>query len=810
MTHPYEDNAGQHGGERPLPKDPAQRERVLAARAGMASYDEFQTVNKSVRRVDAMKLALGRGTFTDDVVPDGALHIKMLWSPHAHARVVRVDTSRAEALPGVHLVLHHGNTPRVSYTTAGQGFPEPSPYDNFMFPKKVRFVGDRVCAVAADDERIAAQALELIDVEYEVLPAVLDMEDAMKPGAPVIHDEDDATGIFDATKNLSSHLEAYVGEVAQGFADADVVVERTYEMPFQQHCPAENHVAITSIDEDNRLLVRVATQVPFHSRRTLARVLDIPVARIRVVKPRIGGGFGGKQEILMEDLPALVSLRTGRPARWAYTRQEQFFSARTRHPMRVTMKMGAKRDGTLTAIAMHALSNGGAYGAHGLTVASCVGGKPLPLYRAPHYEFLADIVYTNLPVAGAFRGYGAPQGFFPVERHMDLLADELGMDPLALRELNMIGEGDDDPLSVALGEGGEGFPRTIYSCGLPQAIAQGKEAIGWERRGTFNNGGPVKRGMGVALLMQASSIPGVDMAASFLKLNDDGSFNLLVGATDIGTGSDTVLSQIAAEVLDVPMSKVVIYSSDTDLTPFDTGAYASSTTFLSGGAVKKAAEDVRAQIVQAASEMLEVPATELTVRGGAVHAPGGRSVSYGEVCLSTFYQMNQRQIMGHASHMTLDSPPPFSAHFCEVEVDVETGGVRVLNYVAAIDCGVAINPKAAEGQTEGGAGMMMGYALSEEYRFDEAGRLVNGSLGGYKPFGALDMPRFKTILIPTYEPTGPFGAKSVSEIPSDGPGPAITSAIFDATGIFFDTIPVTPERMRAAWLARAADEGANQ
>ena len=761
----------------------------------MDEYDRFEVVHKSPRRVDAMKLAMGRGTFTDDQALPGTLHVKMLWSPHAHARIVSIDSSRAEAMPGVACVLHHGNVSRVPHTTAGQGFPEPSPYDTCCFDDRVRYVGDRVCAVAAETEAQAARALAAIEVVYEVLPAVFDPEEAIAEGAPLLHDEPDSSGIHDPSRNLAAHLHAEVGDVDAGLADADVVLERTYRVGYQQQCPIEPHVAVTWLDEDDRLVVRVATQVPFHSRRILAQVLEIPVSRIRVLKPRIGGGFGVKQEILVEDVPALVTLRTGRPARWFYTREEELVSARTRHPQVLYMRAGANRDGTLVAMDMRLVANTGAYGAHALTVQSCTGGKALPLYRAPHYYFDAAVAYTNLPNAGAFRGYGGPQGFFATEILMDELAEELGMDPIAFRRKNVLRPGDENPLAVALGEGRDGFPQIIRSCGMDECITQGMEAIGWERRGTFDNSGPIKRGLGAVCLMHGSGIPGVDMASAFLKLNDDGSFNLLVGATDIGTGSDTILSQIAAEALHLPLDKIVIYSSDTDVTPFDTGAYASSTTYISGMSVKKAAEGAVRQLVAAAAQMWEVPVDGLVPRQGAIHRPDGESLTYAQICRSTFYNEHQHQIMDHASHLSYECPPPFSAHFCEVEVDTETGAVRIVKYVAAVDCGVPIHPASCEGQTEGGACISMGWALSEEFLFDEGGAMQNASFDGYKMFGALDMPDFQTILVPTYEPTGPYGAKSVSEIPTDGPAPVIANAIYDAIGIRFREIPITPERV---------------
>ena len=765
----------------------------------MSEYDRFQVINRSPRRVDANKLALGKGTFTDDVKLPGTLHIKMLWSPHAHARIVAIDCTEAENMPGVACVLHTFNTPRIPHTTAGQGFPEPSPYDTYMFPRKVRHVGDRVCAVAADSDVQAARALARVKVTYDVLPAVFDQESALLPGAPVIHDEGESTGIADASRNLACELHAEVGDIEAGLASADVVLERRYEVGYAQQAPIEPHVALTWIDEDERLNVRVATQVPFHSRRILAQVLEIPVSQIRVTKPRIGGGFGVKQEILVEDVPALVSLRTRRPARFCYTRSEELVSARTRHPQILYMRMGANRDGTIVATDMRVVTNTGAYGAHALTVTSCTGGKALPLYRAQHYRFAAEIAYTNLPVGGAFRGYGGPQGFFAVEILMDEMAEALALDPVAFRRKNMLRPGDENPLAVALGEGREGFPQTVRSCGLAECIDQGAEAIGWERRHDYDNSGPIKRAMAMVALMHGSGIPGIDMAAAFLKLNDDGSFNLLVGATDIGTGSDTILSQIAAEELKVKLEDIVIYSSDTDLTPFDTGAYASSTTYISGMSVKKAATKALAQIIAAAAQMWGCEATGLWAEDKTVHHPDGRTLSYADICRSTLYDANQHQIMDHASHMSYECPPPFSAHFCEIEVDTETGSVKVLKYVAAVDCGVAINPTACEGQTEGGVSQGLGWALTEDYLFDANGAMQNTSFGDYKIFSSLDMPEFKSIIVPTYEPSGPFGAKSVSEIPIDGPAPLLSNAIYNATGLRFREIPITPEKIWRAW-----------
>jgi putative selenate reductase molybdopterin-binding subunit len=782
----------------------------------MKDYDGFAVVNKNEPRVDAMKLALGKGTYTDDLKLPDTLHLKLLWSPHAYARITSIDVTEAEAMPGVALILHKDNVTRIPYTTAGQGHPEPSPYDAYIFPEVVRFVGDRVACVAAETEIQAARAVAKIKVEYEVLEPLLDIRRALDEGAPQVHAEPEATGLpgYDKTRNIAAEMEVVYGDLDDAYAKSDIVLEHEYEVPYQAHCCLEPHCALTYFDEDNRLTVRVATQVPFHSRRILARILEFPLHRIRVIKPRIGGGFGGKQEILLEDLPALVTLRTDRPARLVLTRSEEMISSRTRHPQVLKWKTGVLKDGTLMAQSLDVLANTGAYGAHALTVQGCTAGKTLPLYKALAYRFDMKACYTNLPVGGAFRGYGGPQGFLAMECHMDEVADLLGMDPTEFRRKNILQAGDENPLATALGEGKEGHPQRIRSCEILQCIDRGKAEIDWDRRGSFKNDGPLKRGIGMTCLMHGSGIPGVDMASASIKLNDDGSFNLLVGATDIGTGSDTILSQIAAEALSVPLKKIVIYSSDTDLTPFDTGAYASSTTYISGMSVKKACDGVVKQLKRAALEIWkhrEDPCpcgdgSQLLTKDEQVVRPDGKVLTYAEICLSTFYDHDQHQIQDHGSHMSFECPPPFSAHFCEVEVDTETGGVKLLKYVAAVDCGVPIHPENCEGQTEGGAMTMMGYALSEEFIFDGAGALQNDTFRDYKQFTAADMPEFKTLLCHSYEPSGPFGAKSVSEIPTDGPGPTIANAIANAIGIRFRTLPITPETIRAAWLEKQAAE----
>lgn len=761
---------------------------------------EFTIVGRSERKVDGIALVTGKPKFVTDIDLSNMLYVKILHSPYAHARITEINTSRAESLPGVMCVLSSKNTPSTRYTTAGQGYPEPSPYDTRMFDTKVRFVGDRVAAVAAETEEIALQALKEIEVHYEELPPVLSVDAATALETAIIHDEKDASGIFDPARNISAKIDINVGDVTQGFAESDFIVETTCETQYAQHTPIEPHVVLSYLDEDGRLVLRTSTQVPFHVRRIVSYVLGIPLHRIRVIKPRIGGSFGVKQEVLLEDLAGLVTLRTDRPALIELTRQEEFVSTRTRHPMRIRVKLGAKRNGVLHAIEMEALSNTGAYGSHSLTVLSNVGSKTLPLYnKAKNVRFSGKAVYTNLPVAGAYRGYGATQGYYSLEVAMDELAGKLGLDPIELRRRNHIRCGESSPIFEEIGEGREGVAQTINSCELERCLEIGAKRIGWaKKRGSRTRNGSWVHGLGMSIHMQGSGIAQVDMGAATIKMNEDGSFNLLVGATDLGTGSDTILGQIAAEVLGVPLSKVIVYSSDTDFTPFDVGAYASSTTYVSGTAVKRAAEEVRGQIVEVAAAMLESDITSLAIKDEQVISIDGRSVTLAEACQRAMYQADQFQIGAMASCVQDQSPPPFMSSFAEVAVDTETGFVKIVDYVAVVDCGTVINPKMAQGQIEGALVNGIGYALSEVMLFSPTGRVQNATLFDYKILGALDIPPIDITLLDSYEPTGPMGAKSIAEIGINGPIPTIANAIYDAVGVRLTKTPFTPERVLSA------------
>ncbi|MBI4789053.1 MAG: molybdopterin-dependent oxidoreductase [Chloroflexi bacterium] len=783
------------------------------------SVPDTRVVGKPEKKVDAVKLVQGKPAFTDDIELRGMLYAKVLWSPAAPARIKQIDVTQARALEGVHAVLTYKDIPRVVYSTAGQSDPIPGPLDMFSLDHKVRFVGDRVAFVAAESEEIAQRAVELIEVEYEELPTILDPRDAMKPDAPRIHDEPEYVNFAesDPSKNIGANIEIEIGNVEEGFKQADRIFEDEYIVPKVQQVSIEPHVVVTYWDEDDRLVVRTSTQVPFHARRILAPVLGLPPKRIRVIKPRIGGGFGGKQEVLVEDVAAHLTIATGRPVHFEYTREEEFIAARSRHPMRVRVKTGVKNDGTMVANEMYALSDTGAYGCHALTVTGNTGQKCMGLYNAPNIKFHAHVVYTNTPPAGAFRGYGVPQGFFPLEVHMEKIARALDLDPLEFRLKNAVKAGDELPTSKAWSEGREPHPEIIETCGLAECVEQGARAIGWNgNKGSEGNwhvvpGKPhLRRGQGVACVMQGTAIPYLDMGGASIKINDDGSFNLLVGATDLGTGSDTVLAQLAAELLGCPVDDILVYSSDTDFTPFDKGAYASSTTYISGGAVVKAAEQVAEQIRAVACRMLNeanvpnqpnmpnapnITPQELVLRYQQVIAPDGRFVTLEQVALESLHHKDQRQIMAVASYVSPKSPPPFAAQYAQVLVDTETGQITVEKLVMAVDSGVIVNPATASGQIEGGMTQALGYAVCEEMLYDNKGNTEIRELGKYRIFAADEMPELQTIFVETFEPSHPFGLKAVAEIPMDGVAPAVANAVYDAVGVWMHEIPMTPERV---------------
>ncbi len=791
---------------------------------------DLNVIGRAERRVDARALVSGAPVFAAEFEMPDMLYGRILHSPHAHANILNIDASKALALPGVHAVLTWRDVPRVRHSTAGQPYPEPSPYDAYLLDHRVRYVGDWVAFVAAETPELAEEALGLIDVTYEPLPAVFDPLEALKDGAPTLHEPDTHHPnygkhngeIYDASHNLAAHEELVRDNFDAAMAEAELVVEGEYRVQMVSHCALEPHVCTAYLDPYERLNVVSSTQVPYHTRRQLAEALALPLSKVRIIKPRVGGGFGSKQEMLLEPVAGALALATRHPVRVDYSRTEEFSAGRFRHPMIIRLRTGLKRDGTILAIDMHSIGNTGAYGTHGFTVVRSAGHKTLCLYRASAYRFRADVVYTNWPIAGAMRGYGAPQGFFALESHIDECAHALGMDPLAFRRQNHVQKGDYDPIDTEVIEGITIHHRQFNSCGLPDCVERGAAVIGW---GTplARVDGPIRQGRGMATAMQGSGVARFELGGASIKLNEDGSFNVMTGATDIGQGSDTVLGQIAAEALGVGLEKIIMHGTDTDISVFDYGSYASSTTYISGKGVEMAAREVRRQILDVAADMLTIPADQLDIHDGVIWTAGAGAratrgienagtgfpqapaavgaptrLTLAAIAIETLYGDHRQQIMGKGDFSTHDSPAPFYAQFAEVEVDTETGQVRVTRMVNALDLGRAINPTLASGQVEGAVAMALGYALSEEIKLDDKGRVRNPGFVDYKLFSTLDMPQMTTILVEDPEPSGPFGAKSAGEVPVNGAAPAIANAIFDAIGVRIRDLPITPEKILAA------------
>ena len=764
--------------------------------------NEYLHVGRPVTKIDALALAVGSERFTADFPLEKPLYGRILYSSEAHAEIESIDISDARKVAGVVDILYHDNVPPLLHTTAGQGFPEPSPYDTVLFDRRVRFVGDRVAMVAAETPEAAQEGVKRIRVHYRPLETLFEIEHARDDSAPRLHTGDEHAMIpvaYRPEENLAAEIIMEFGNLDKGFEEADFIEEHVYHTQYASHCAIEPHAVKAFFDERGRLVIISTTQVPFHVRRIVSRLIGAPVGSIRVIKPRLGGGFGGKQEVILEPLVALVAWRNRRSAEIVLSRKEVFVSSRTRHAMRIRLKTGVQKNGRISALEMDGLLNAGAYGTHALTVLSNVGSKTLPMFnKIENMSFIGRSVYTNLPIGGAYRGYGATQGYFAFNQQVDIIARRTGQDVLDYLKRWHIREGETSRVFEALGEGKEGVAQSIASCRLDECIDLGAEAIGWaEKRDKRRESGRDRvRGVGVAVSMQGSGIPMIDMASASMKMNEDGSFNLEVGATDIGTGSDTILAQIAAEVLCVPVGWIVVHSSDTDRTPFDTGAYASSTTYLSGGAVQECARKVATQIVEYAALLLEAKPSALKLEGAAVHDPvSGSKVSFAEICSSSLYSREQFQIQAAASKTSGVSPPPFIAQFAEVEVDRRTGRVEVKRFVSAVDCGQPINPVLVEGQVEGAALNGISFALCEEYVFNARGRMLNPHFWDYKIYTAADIPELKTIVVPSHEETGPFGAKSVGEVAINGPAPAIANGLFDATGVRMYELPMTQERV---------------
>ena len=763
---------------------------------------KLKVVNNKTHSLHGEALMMGRKAYTDDYAEHNCLVCKMLRSPHAFARIKNIDTSKAEALNGVKCVLTYKNVPHVAFSRAGQGDPAPSPMDKFILDEYVRFVGDEVACVAAVDERTAEEALKLIDVEYEVLKPVLDFEESYG-NETIIHPE---SGIkqafemgFDPKKNVAAAYDMEVGDVEKTLKDCDVVIEHTIKTQAQAHGMLEPHVSNSRLDEHNRLVIYTSTQTPYHIRRIMARTLGLPLNKLRIIKPRVGGGFGGKQQFHCEFFVGLVTLRTGLPARMQYTRQEVFASSYTRHPMKITMKIGASKDGRIKAIDCHALSDTGAYGEHALTVFMIVGSKVLPLYnKVESVRFGGKVVYTNKVPAGAYRGYGAIQGNYGLETAIDKLAEALHMDPIEIRLMNSMKEKETSPIFEIMGEGTKGTAMIMESCKLDYCIKRGAELIDWYKKYPVREVGNNKiRSVGMAIAMQGSGIPYMDMGAATIKLNDDGSYMLTVGATDIGQGSDTVMAQIVAEELMTSIDNITIYSSDTDLTPFDVGAYASSTTYVSGNAAWKTAIKMRERLIKEAAKVLEVHPYDVDFDGKEFKAKD-KSISLRDMAHRLTYSKDMQQISVTESYFGHVSPPPFMAAYAEVEFDKETCEYKVIDYVAVVDCGTTINPMLAKGQVEGGLIQGLGMATYEDVLYNANGKMMSDSLLYYHLPTTKEVNKLTVEFADSYEETGPFGAKSVGEIGIDTPPAVIANAVYNAFGVRITSLPITPEKIMKA------------
>jgi putative selenate reductase molybdopterin-binding subunit len=727
---------------------------------------EGRTIGRAEPRRDGAKLATGRATFTDDVVLPGLLHARVLTSPHAHARIVRLDTEAARALPGVVAILIAGEP-------AAEGQPEP------LFGTHVRFVGDRVAVVAAEDADVARRACAAIDVEYELLPAVVDAEAALAASP-------DAAAV---------ELRADVGDVDQALAASDVVLTRTYRVPRVTQASLEPQVVVAWLDEDQRLVVRTSTHVPFEVRRALSRRLGLPVRRIRVLAPRDGGAYGGRLGLYGEELCAALALRTGRPVRLARPREDELAGPRAGHAQVLTLRSGAK-DGALHALEMTVVQDASADDAWAEPALRAAAGV-LGLYRCPNVRFHGRAAATHLPPAGALRGNGTSQAVFALESHMDELAAALDVDAVELRERHHLREGDSAPIWARLA-GPDSRALAVTSCGLGDALRLAARAVDWKRPPRRAREGARRRALGMALAVQTAGPSGAETTSATLDMNEDGSFLLFVGTADMDAGGDTVLCQIAAEVLGVSPDAVVAHAADTDVVPFASGPTRSSALYVSGLAVHDAARAVQRLIAEQAARLLEVPADALTFEDGTVRARDGRRLGFEAIGRATLLGPDAAPISATASRTTEDAPPPFAAVFAEVEVDTGTGVVHVLKLVQAVDCGRVLHPAIAEARTVGGALQGLGYALSEAVRFDAEGRPITRSLADYRPLTALDTPEIVTLLVPGHEPSGPFGAKSIAEIGIHGVAPAVANAVARALGVRLYELPLTPERVLAA------------
>lgn len=759
-------------------------------------------VNKPVPKTDAMSLVTGKPVYTDDLAPSDCLIVKILRSPHANAWVEEIKTDAAKKIEGIACVLTYEDVSHKRFTLAGQTAPEISPWDRYIIDKHVRFVGDPVAIVAGETEEAVDKALKRIKVKYRVEEAVLDIHTA-KDNPILVHPEDDwympipAGG--DNKRNLCSSNVEEVGDVDAMLEKCAYTVDQVYHTKANQQTMMETFRTYCYMDHFQRLTVVSSTQIPFHIRRIVGNALNIPSSKVRVIKPRIGGGFGAKQSSVSEVFPALVTWVTGRPSKIVFSRKESMIASSPRHEMEVHIRMGADENGIVKAIDLYTLSNTGAYGEHGPTTVGLSGHKSIALYRHTEaYRFAYDVVYTNMQAAGAYRGYGATQGIFAVESAADELAHKMGMDPVKFRELNMPMEGEALP--------GYSDVPINGSCTMDKCLARAKEMIGWDEKYPFRDMGNGKvRGVGIAMAMQGSSIAGIDVGGADIKLNEDGSYTLALGCSDMGTGCDTILAQMAADCLDTDMKNIVVFSVDTDISPYDSGSYASSTTYATGNAVIQACGELRKRIHAFGAQMLGVSAEDSDFDGEKVRTEDGKEVTLQQIAgKATCGVCSELQVVKEYSSPI--SPPPFMVGAAEVEVDKETGQIDVIDYVGVIDCGTPINPNLARVQAEGGIGQGIGMVLYEDVQYTDKGKIRNNSFMQYKIPNRMDIPKVRIEFESSYEKTGPFGAKSIGELVIDTPCPAIANAVYNATGVRVRELPITPEKVAMGILAREAGE----
>ena len=756
----------------------------------------MKTVNQSMRKKDAMQLVTGQPVYMDDVIPQDCLIVKLLRSPHANAIVQEIDTSRALLVPGIEAIYTWKDVDQQGrrYTQAGQTYPEPSPYDRLVIDRHVRFAGDVVAILAGKDEKCVDKAMKLIKVRYEVLPAVLDYHTALD-NPVLVHPEENWESLApvgaDNKRNLCAHDESGAGDIEAVLAGCDVVIDHTYHTRACQQAMMETFRTYCSIDAYGRLNVLSSTQIVFHCRRILANALHIPKSMIRVAKPRIGGGFGAKQTSVCEVYPAFVTWKTKKPSKIIFSRYESQIASTPRHEMELHVRLGATKDGIVRGIDLYTLSNTGAYGEHGPTTVGLSGHKSIPLYgKAEAFRFVSDVVYTNHMSAGAYRGYGATQGLFAVESAVNELADKLGIDPFVIRRRNIVHEGDVMPAY---------YGQVNTSCALDRCLQAVHDNIGWDEKYPVRDMGNGKvRAVGMGMAMQGSGITSVDVGSASLKINDDGFYTLSIGAADMGTGCDTILAQIAAEVLECPLDNVTVLGADTDSSPYDSGSYASSTTYVTGKAVEQCAEQLKQKICQVGAGLLGLDERAVVFEGDAVTSEDGtQRATLAQIAAASQCGSNTalEAVVTHSSEI---SPPPFMVGAAEVEVDLETGEAQVIRYEAAVDCGTPVNPNLARVQAEGGILQGIGMALTENVTYDDRGMPQENSLMQYKIPARNDIGHIHVVFESSYEGTGPFGAKSIGEVVINTPLPAVADAIYHATHKRFYELPITREQIALA------------